>query len=80
LALISSGELFLKSTFRHLIAIYPPTDFSKDPKDKKAPGTSGKPRPDWMASFFGNCYMPPGIDRKQPTSLPSFLPIGECAG
>jgi acetyl esterase/lipase len=72
LALISSGELFLKSIFRHLIVIYPPTDFSKDPKDEGAPDTSGKPLPDWMASFFANCYLPAGIDGKQPTVCPAF--------
>ncbi|EXJ86755.1 hypothetical protein A1O3_03709 [Capronia epimyces CBS 606.96] len=72
LALVTSGEVFPKSTFRHLIAIYSPADFSRAPQTKKAPDPTGQPLPDWLATFFNNCYLPPGIDRKQPTVSPFF--------
>lgn len=74
LALGLSGLIYPKDTFRHVLGFYPPTDIAKYGRDKVAPDTSGAPLPSWMTDVFTDCYLPAGVDRKQPLASPYYLP------
>jgi acetyl esterase/lipase len=73
LALGAAGHVFPVGTFRHVVAIYPPTDLTIDPSNKHAPDQSGKSLPNWMTASFNNMYAPPPIDRSQPLISPSKI-------
>jgi acetyl esterase/lipase len=72
-ALGLSGHAFPPTTFRHVIAFYPPINLAQDPHTKAAPDTSGRSLPAWMAEIFDNCYCPDGIDRAQPLVSPYYI-------
>lgn len=72
-ALGLSGHVFPAGTFRHVLAYYPPTDISKDPRTKVAPDTSGEPLPPWLADVFNSCYCPEDVDRAQPLVSPCYI-------
>jgi acetyl esterase/lipase len=72
-ALGLSGHVFPTGTFRHVLAYYPPTDLSKDPRTKVAPDTSGEPIPPWVSDVFNSCYLPDGVDRAQPLVSPYYI-------
>ncbi|KAM0321656.1 hypothetical protein ACHAQA_010012 [Verticillium albo-atrum] len=74
---LALGASIGQYSIRHVIAVYPPTDLSADPKAKYAPDSSGKVIPGWMARIFNDAYMPPGVDRKTPLVSPSFAPGAE---
>lgn len=73
LALGAAGHTFPASTFRHVVAFYPPTDLSIDPSDKHAPDPTGKPLPNWIAAAFNNMYAPPPADRSHPLISPAKI-------
>jgi acetyl esterase/lipase len=72
-ALGLSGHVFPTGTFRHVLAYYPPTDLSKEPRTKVAPDTSGEPLPAWLADVFNSCYLPEGVDWAQPLVSPFYI-------
>ena len=69
---VASSTAFPKTTFSSVIAFYPPTDLAKDPALKVAPSTAGKPIPAPVARFFNQCYIPAGVDPRDPRVSPSF--------
>ncbi|TQB73033.1 hypothetical protein MPDQ_006283 [Monascus purpureus] len=72
LALVASSQIFPKTTFRHVIAFYPPIDLAKDPYSKVAPDPNGRPIPAPVASFFDQCYLSSGVERKDPRVSPFY--------
>ena len=50
LALGLSGHVFPVATFRHVVAMYPPTDLAKEHSTKVAPDAGGRPLPPWMVA------------------------------
>jgi acetyl esterase/lipase len=72
LALAASCALLPPHTFRSALAFYPGTDLVKNPDEKIAPDTSGKVIPPRIARFFNNCYVPVGIDARDPRISPRY--------
>jgi acetyl esterase/lipase len=75
LALVAASIIFPGDTFRSVLAFYPPTDLATDPSLKKAPDSSGKPIPAFLARLFNQCYIPSTVDPKDPRVSPSFASV-----
>lgn len=69
---ISSSGLFPPKTFSSVVAFYPPTDLATDPALKIAPDTTGRPIPTRVARLFNQCYMPTGVDPRDPRVSPTY--------
>ncbi|KAJ5692308.1 hypothetical protein N7462_001731 [Penicillium macrosclerotiorum] len=72
LALAASATLFPPDTFRSLIALYPPLDLNQDAATKVAPKPRGQVIPLPIARLFTRCYVPPGMDKRDPRLSPRF--------
>lgn len=72
LALAASCAILPQDTFRSVLAFYPGTDLVKNPDEKIAPDTSGKAIPPWIARFFNKCYIPVGVDARDPRISPRY--------
>jgi acetyl esterase/lipase len=72
LALVTAGVVFPPETFRSVVAFYPSTDKSIDPRNRKMPDTAGRASPPILSRLFDACYIPPTVSRKSPLVSPSF--------
>lgn len=72
LALVAASHLFPQTLFNHVVAFYPATDLATDPENKIAPDPSGQPIPPSMLRLFRSCYIPDGVDPKEPRISPLF--------
>ncbi|KAL1625461.1 hypothetical protein SLS56_007355 [Neofusicoccum ribis] len=73
LALVAAAALaFPPAAFRALLAFYPPADLSVPPAAKRAPDPAGRPIPPAMARLFDACYIPPGVDPRDPRISPCY--------
>lgn len=63
-------DVFPSTTFRHLLAFYPPVDIAKPPAAKTAPEPARRPLPNFVATMFNDSYAPAGTDRAQPRISP----------
>lgn len=70
LALVASGVLLPRHTFRSVLTFYPGTDFTRVPEEMVAPDPQGKIIPPGMARMFRNCYIPLGVDARDPRISP----------
>lgn len=70
LALAAAAVLFPPTTFRSVIAFYPPTDLSVDPSTKLPPDPNGTIIPARVARLFDLCYLPPNVDPRDPRISP----------
>ncbi|KAL1881070.1 hypothetical protein Plec18167_003612 [Paecilomyces lecythidis] len=68
----SSSSLLPRETFSKVILFYSPADLHQDPAEKKAPDNTGKQIPAFISRFFHNCYLPPGVDRRDPRISPLY--------
>lgn len=75
LAIVAATALKPKNTFRSVLTLYPGVDMSSDPADKIAPDNSGKMIPPRIARFFNRCYIPVGIDARDPRISPLFADL-----
>ncbi|OJD31256.1 esterase lipase [Diplodia corticola] len=83
LALVCAGALpasFPPATFSACLAFYPPADLTIEPAAKKAPDPTGQPIPARIASFFDECYIPPGVHPSDPRISPARAEPGNFAG
>ncbi|GAD96371.1 esterase/lipase, putative [Paecilomyces variotii No. 5] len=71
-AVSSSSSLLPRETFSKVISFYSPADLYDDPAEKKAPDNTGKQIPAFISRFFHNCYVPPGVERRDPRISPSY--------
>ncbi|KAH9214780.1 Alpha/Beta hydrolase protein [Leptodontidium sp. 2 PMI_412] len=74
LALVASASSFPRGTVKSVIAYYPPVDIAQDPYLKVAPDPTGNPIPASIAHIFNECYIPRGVDPRDPRISPAFLP------
>ncbi|KAL4888259.1 Alpha/Beta hydrolase protein [Aspergillus ambiguus] len=72
LAIVAAAVLFPKDTFHSVLTFYPGTDLASDPAGKIAPDNCGRLIPPWIASFFHRCYIPVGVDARDPQISPLF--------
>ncbi|KAG4441712.1 hypothetical protein IFR05_002791 [Cadophora sp. M221] len=77
LALVASASSFPRGTVKSVIAYYPPVDIAQDPYLKVAPDPAGNPIPASIARIFNECYIPKGVDPKDPRISPTFLPLDQ---
>ncbi|KAJ5573188.1 hypothetical protein N7450_010172 [Penicillium hetheringtonii] len=75
LAIVAATSLFPKDTFHSILTFYPGVDMASDPSLKVAPDKAGKLIPPAIARFFHNCYIPPGIDARDPRISPIFADL-----
>lgn len=75
LVLAASATLFPPNTFRSLIAFYPPVDLAPDAATKVAPDPSGRVIPIPVARLFTRCYVPPGMDKRDPRISPKYADL-----
>lgn len=67
LVLAASANLYPENTFRSLIAFYPVTDLTPYSSPKVAPRPEEKRKiPRQIARLFDRCYVPAGVDRRDP--------------
>jgi acetyl esterase/lipase len=77
LALVAATVLRTKQTLldiQAVISIYPVTDLSKAPEEKKVPHPID-PLPLWGLHLFNECYVPDPAIRKSPLVSPSFAEV-----
>lgn len=72
LALVASGVLMPKNTFRSVLTFYPGTDFTRTPEEITAPDPSGKVLPPAIRRLIQNCYIPVGFDAHDPRISPIY--------
>ncbi|KAJ5288062.1 hypothetical protein N7478_003748 [Penicillium angulare] len=72
LAIVAAAVLFPKDTFHSVLTFYPGTELASDPTGKIAPDNSGKLIPPRIARFFHCCYIPVGVDARDPRISPLF--------
>lgn len=76
LILATSANLFPPDTFRSLIAFYPVTDLSAGTGTKAAPRLQEKKQiPSFVARLFNRCYVPAGVDPRDPRVSPRFAQV-----
>jgi acetyl esterase/lipase len=75
LVLAASATLFPPNTFRALLAFYPALDLASDPATKVAPDPSGRVIPIPVARLFNRCYVPPGVDKRDPRISPNYADL-----
>ncbi|KAJ5153162.1 uncharacterized protein N7482_009640 [Penicillium canariense] len=75
LALAASATLFPPHTFRSLIAFYPVLDLASDAAAKVAPDPKGRVIPISIARLFNRCYVPPGVDKRDPRISPKYADL-----
>ncbi|KAH7049447.1 Alpha/Beta hydrolase protein [Macrophomina phaseolina] len=84
LALVLAGAAGESSdAFRCVVAFYPPVDLSVEPGEKRAPDeVVGRQKgiPAGLARLFDACYMPDGVDRKDPRVSPRWAGMGGWPG
>lgn len=56
-----------------IVAIYPPTDLSKKPGEKRAPEGGQGTLPPVLTRFFNDAYLTPGVDPKDPRVSPTYI-------
>ncbi|KAJ5682487.1 hypothetical protein N7462_005652 [Penicillium macrosclerotiorum] len=72
LALAASGVLLPQDTFRSVLAFYPGTDLFKNPEGKAAFEDCGKTLPPRISRLFSACYIPEGVDARDPRISPIY--------
>lgn len=75
LAISAATTLLPQNTFRSVLAFYPGVDLASDPAGKVAPDTSGKMIPPRISRFFHRCYIPVGVDARDPRISPLFADL-----
>lgn len=76
LVLAVSANVFPEDTFRSLIAFYPVTDLSPGSGSKVAPNAQEKKKiPPFVARLFNRCYVPVGVDHRDPRISPRFAQV-----
>ncbi|KAJ5979850.1 hypothetical protein N7481_007148 [Penicillium waksmanii] len=76
LAIVAATAIMPKNTFRSVLTFYPGVDLASDPAEKVAPDTSsGKVIPPRIARFFHRCYIPVGVDARDPRISPLFADL-----
>lgn len=75
LVLAASATLFPPNTFRSLLAYYPALDLATDAALKVAPDPSGRVIPIPVARLFNRCYVPPGVDKRDPRISPKYADL-----
>ncbi|OOQ85082.1 putative esterase/lipase [Penicillium brasilianum] len=75
LVLAASATLFPPNTFHALIAFYPALDLASDAATKVAPDPKGRVIPIPVARLFNRCYVPPGVDRRDPRISPKYADL-----
>lgn len=72
LSLAASSNLFPRETFHSVLAFYPPLDLYTDPNAKVSPDPTGKPIHPVIARLFDKCYIPSGMDARDPRISPYY--------
>ncbi|KAF3390309.1 Arylesterase [Penicillium rolfsii] len=75
LVLAASATLFPPNTFRALLAYYPALDLASDAATKVAPDPNGRVIPIPVARLFNRCYVPPGVDKRDPRISPKYADL-----
>lgn len=68
----SSSSIFPRETFSKVVSFYGPADLHQDPAEKRAPDNTGEQIPACLSRFFHDCYLPPGVDRRDPRISPTY--------
>jgi acetyl esterase/lipase len=75
LAIVTAAVLMPKHTFHSVLTFYPGVDLASDPAGKIAPDPTGKLIPPCIARFFHRCYIPVGVDARDPRISPLFADL-----
>lgn len=76
LAIVTATAIMTKFTFRSVLTFYPGVDLASEPAGKVPPDTSaGKVIPARIARFFHRCYIPVGVDARDPRISPLFADL-----
>lgn len=71
-AAASSSTLIPQDAIHCVIAFYPPLDLNTPPSAKSAPDPTGKPIHPAIAWIFDRCYIPAGVDARDPRISPHY--------
>lgn len=72
LAVASASAAIPQHAIHCVIAFYPPLDLYTPPSAKSAPDPTGKPIPPAIAWLFDRCYIPAGVDARDPRISPHY--------
>lgn len=72
LAVASASAAIPERAIQCVIAFYPPLDLYTPSSAKSAPDPTGKPIPPAIASIFDRCYIPAGVDARDPRISPQY--------
>ncbi|KAL5361154.1 Alpha/Beta hydrolase protein [Aspergillus floccosus] len=72
LALVAASYLFPPTTFHAVLAFYPSVAPYIDPGTLLAPQPGGRPLPTFLLRLFRHCYIPSGVDARDPRLSPGL--------
>lgn len=72
LALAAASSSFPRDTFCSILTFYPPLDLYMEPGAKVSPDPTGKPISPALARMFNKCYIPSGMDARDPRISPGY--------
>lgn len=75
LALSIVSSKFSPETFHSVIAFYPGVETFRDPGTLVAPQPGGKPMPPFILRVFFRCWVPEGIDMRDPRISPGLADV-----
>ncbi|KAJ5777693.1 alpha/beta-hydrolase [Penicillium odoratum] len=72
LSICSSSTFVAREAISSTIVFYAPTNLAEDPGEKRAPESSSKKIPAALSRYFHKCYIPSGVDPRDPMISPLF--------